>query len=87
MEHLVEKLKSDNKLFVHIRGHVCCGPGEKISTKRAKKVYNFLKGQGVPVERMSYKGYSNEVPLIWPEKTRDAEASNRRVDFILTRKD
>lgn len=83
MEHLVEILKKDTAIQIHIRGHVCCGPGNKISRKRAKNVYRFLKRNGIAKERITYKGYSNEIPLIFPEKTEEDEARNRRVDFIL----
>ena len=83
MEHLVEILKKDTAIQIHIRGHVCCGPGNKISRKRAKNVFRFLKRNGIAKERITYKGYSNEIPLIFPEKTEEDEARNRRVDFIL----
>ena len=86
MEYLVETLEKDTTLRIHIRGHVCCGPGEKISMKRARNVYRFLKKNGVSADRMSYKGYSNELPKAIPEKTAEDEARNRRVDFILYRK-
>lgn len=86
MEHLVETLKKDTMILIHIRGHVCCGPGIKISTRRARNVYRFLRRNGIPERRITYKGYSNEVPLAFPEKTKEDAARNRRVDFILTRR-
>ena len=86
MEYLVETLKKDTTVQIHIRGHVCCGPGNKISRKRAKNVYRFLKRNGISKERITYKGYSNEIPLVFPEKTEEDEARNRRVDFILYKK-
>lgn len=86
MEYLVETLEKDTTIHIHIRGHVCCGPGEKISMKRAKNVYRFLKKNGISPDRITYKGYSNELPKAFPEKTAEDEARNRRVDFILYRK-
>lgn len=86
LEYLVETLEKDPTLRIHIRGHVCCGPGEKTSLKRAKNVYRYLKRNGIAEERMTYKGYSNEIPKAFPEKTAEDEARNRRVDFILYRK-
>lgn len=86
LEHLVETLEKDTTIHIHIRGHVCCGPGVKISRKRAKNVYRFLKRNGIEPDRITFKGYSNEVPLIFPEKTEEDEARNRRVDFILFKK-
>ncbi len=85
LEHLVELLEKHPEWTVHIRGHVCCGPSEKISTKRAKKVYQFLLKYGIEEPRLSYKGYSDFMPLVFPEKTEEDEEMNRRVDFVIHR--
>ena len=86
LEHLIELLEKEPDLKVHIRGHVCCGPSERLSKKRARKVYRLLKRIGISKERMTYKGYSDTAPLVFPEKTEEDEAKNRRVDFILSKK-
>ena len=83
LSHLVELLNKDTTLRVHIRGHVCCGPGIKLSKKRAKKVYKYLLRSGICKTRLSYKGYSNTAPLIFPEKEEEDEMANRRVDFVI----
>jgi len=85
LEYLIELLCKNPTWTLHIRGHVCCGPSERISVKRAKKVYNFLKRSGIHESRLSYKGYSDQIPLAFPEKTEEDEAMNRRVDFIIRR--
>lgn len=85
LEHLYELATQDTSLYIHVRGHVCCGPAYRLSKKRAKKVYKYLKKLGVPKDRLSYKGYSDTAPLVFPEKTAEDEAKNRRVDFILYR--
>jgi outer membrane protein OmpA-like peptidoglycan-associated protein len=71
---------------IEIRGHVCCGPSEKISKKRAKNVYDYLLHLGVPEKQMSYRGYSDLMPFAFPEKTEEDENLNRRVDFLIHRK-
>lgn len=81
MMDFVAYLDSVKSVDVHIRGHVCCGPDKKLSRKRAKYVYKFLIAQGIDKKRLSYKGYSNEYPLIFPEKTEFDAFQNRRVDF------
>lgn len=86
LEHLVEMLKKDTSLQVHVRGHVCCGPSYRLSKKRACKVYRFLKNSGIHKDRLSFKGYSDSAPLAFPEETEEDEAKNRRVDFIITLK-
>lgn len=83
LEKLIEELQNDSKLNVHVRGHVCCSPGVRLSKKRARKVKRFLIKNGIDKQRVSFKGYSNEAPLAFPEKTDEDERRNRRVDFII----
>lgn len=85
LSYLADLLRKNPKWTLHIRGHVCCGPSEKISEKRARGVYNYLLGLGVPAERMTYKGYSDRMPLAFPEKKEEDENINRRVDFVIHR--
>ncbi|MFT5777346.1 MAG: hypothetical protein ACI837_000278 [Crocinitomicaceae bacterium] len=84
MEELVELLQENPTTKIHIRGHVCCGPNKRISRKRARKVYQFFLKNDIAAERLSYEGYSDEIPLAYPEKTEEDEIKNRRVDFLLT---
>ena len=81
----VDYLQRHPELYVHIRGHVCCRPGKRISRRRARNVYRYLKKQGVSKLRMTYAGYSDSVPLVFPERTDDDERRNRRVDFVLSK--
>lgn len=85
IEHLIETLQNEPNLSVHIRGHVCCGPSYRISKKRAQNIYKILKMAGINEARLSYKGYSDSLPLISPEESEEDEMANRRVDFIITR--
>lgn len=84
LQDMIIYLKENPEINVLIRGHVCCGPDKKLSTKRARKVYRFLKRNGIRKERLSFQGMSNNIPLRFPEKTEKDEAMNRRVDFVLT---
>lgn len=83
LEDLVKFLNTYEDFHIHIRGHVCCGPAERVSKKRAKSVYKYLLYSGINKERMSYKGYSDEIPAVWPEKTEEDAEANRRVDFVI----
>ncbi len=85
LEQLYNTLAKYPDLTVHIRGHVCCGNNMRISKKRAKVVYKYLKGRGISKKRMSYKGYSNTLPIVFPEQTAADRAANRRVDVIFGR--
>ncbi len=83
--YLVELMKKNEDWKLHIRGHVCCGPDQKLSDKRAKKVYKLLIKLGVNESRISYKGYSDSAPIVFPEKTEEDAQKNRRVDFMITK--
>lgn len=85
LDYLIESIQKNPSWTVHVRGHVCCGPSKKISKRRAKKVYRFLKKNGIPKMRLTYKGYSDSLPLAFPEKTSEDEQKNRRVDFIISK--
>jgi len=83
MEELVDILKANPLATIHIRGHVCCGPNKRISFKRARNVFKHLVREGISRTRISFAGYSDELPLAYPEKTEADEIKNRRVDFVL----
>ena len=83
---LAEALKTHPKIKIEVAGHVCCVADEFLSEQRAKKVYEFLVGHGVPKERMTYKGYSNTQPLV-PEISAENNQKNRRVEINITSRD
>lgn len=86
LDNFVEYFLEHPEITIHIRGHVCCRPGQRISRRRARNVYRFLKANGIDKSRMTYAGYSDTMPLASPERTEEDERVNRRVDFILTKK-
>jgi|GEM_PF-1003739 outer membrane protein OmpA-like peptidoglycan-associated protein len=83
LAEIAQSVAKDSSTHLHVRGHVCCGPSKRLSKRRAKKVYKYLIALGAPKDRMSWKGYSDTCPRAWPEKTREDEAANRRVDFVI----
>ena len=83
LDYLVEFVANNDSIHVHIRGHVCCGPSYRLSKRRARKTYRYLIRAGMDKARISYKGYSDERPIRWPEDTKDDEKANRRVDFVI----
>ena len=85
LETIVDYLLKNPEIYVHVRGHVCCRSGKRISRRRARNVYRFLKRQGISKHRMTHAGYSNTIPLAFPEKTDEDERRNRRVDFVLSK--
>ncbi len=77
-------LKKHPTVNAHIRGHVCCGRNKRISRNRAKAVYDFLLEEGISKERISFKGYSNDIPLVYPERSAKDRSLNRRVDVLFS---
>jgi len=82
-------LKADKKLKIQIEGHICClyeqegdttAGGYKLSVRRAKTVYEYLVDQGIPENRISYKGFSSWRRLR-KEVSAAEEDANRRVEI------
>lgn len=82
IDHLHHTMNKHPQLTAHIRGHVCCGNNKRVSKKRAKRVYKRLIYLGVDKERLSFYGYSNTLPLVFPERKEADRKINRRVDII-----
>jgi outer membrane protein OmpA-like peptidoglycan-associated protein len=82
--HLYRTLEKNKNLHVLIRGHVCCANKPFKARKRARIVYKYLVNSGIDKDRLSFKGYSNREPLVWPERTSADRQKNRRVDLIFS---
>ncbi len=54
----------------------------KISTRRAKSVYDWFVANGIDKARISYKGYGESQPK-YSNKTREGRAKNRRIELFL----
>lgn len=84
---LYKFLKNNPNLALEIGGHTNGLPPDdycdKLSTKRAKNVVYFLKGQGIDQDRIGYKGYGKRKP-IGDNKTKDGQRKNQRVEIIIT---
>ena len=81
---LKDTLVKNPSLAVEIRGHVCCEDQMKLSRQRAKTIYQYLIKEGINPKRLTYKGYSNYLPLVFPEIYEADREQNRRVDVIFT---
>jgi outer membrane protein OmpA-like peptidoglycan-associated protein len=55
----------------------------RLSTERARTVYEFLLGQGIAAGRMKYQGFGPENPVA-PNDTEANRSKNRRVEVVLT---
>jgi len=84
LDRLVALMKEYPNMKIEIGGHTdnkgSASYNKKLSTKRAKAIYDYLVSQGINRRRLSYKGYGETKPL----KSNDTEAgrkANRRVEF------
>lgn len=80
---LADYLHENPNYSIIIEGHVCCGPAERLSTKRARAVYKHLLKLEVNREQMSYIGKSFSEPIVKVEKNEQDKERNRRVEIEL----
>lgn len=56
-----------------------------LSENRSKAVFDYLVKRGIGIDRMSYKGFGESVP-IESNDTEDGRARNRRTEFVIIEK-
>ncbi|UOK43116.1 MULTISPECIES: OmpA family protein [Flavobacterium] len=92
LDKLLNELKNNPNFKFQIQGHVCCIDTEyfrdavdedtginNLSEARAKAIFAYLKANGIPEERMSYKGFGRDYPL-----EGEKERNNKRVEICIT---
>lgn len=83
---LVELLKNNPTLNVELGGHTDnVGSDEankKLSAERAKAVHDYLTANGIPVSRLTYRGYGETRPVATND-TPEGRAANRRVEMTI----
>lgn len=91
LKKIVLFLKSNPGMHVEIMGHVN-GPGapnkrkyRKLSSDRARAVYEYLKKNGVEADRLTHAGYGN-TQMVFTNPSGDAQSkANRRVELRVTK--
>ncbi len=86
LDELAAYLKEYPKTVIEIGGHTNTVPPEDycihLSTQRAKSVQEYLITQGVPANRLQYKGYGKSDPIIAYDKyNKEARLKNQRVEI------
>jgi outer membrane protein OmpA-like peptidoglycan-associated protein len=87
--NVVEFLRNNQKVKIMIKGYVNdpsgnnSGAAKKLSKERAEAVRDYLRDQGVSVNRMDYKGFGNENMLFPNPVNKQQEQANRRVEIEL----
>lgn len=87
LTHVAALMKENPTLKISIGGHTQMNDADpkfnkKLSTKRAKAVYDALVKMGVDKKRMTYVGYGHDKPL-YDVNSAWENAKNRRVDFTI----
>ncbi|MFT4754579.1 MAG: outer membrane protein OmpA-like peptidoglycan-associated protein [Salibacteraceae bacterium] len=90
LDKLVILLQSNPEMQIEIGGHTdnkgTAAYNQKLSESRAKSVYDYLLGQGIPENKISYKGYNFTVP-VESNETAEGRAKNRRTEFKIIKVD
>ena len=87
LDELIIYLKQNPELKIQINGHTDylgkAAYNQKLSEDRAKSVADYLISKGISKNRITSKGYGESQPID-PNEPEDAQAKNRRVEFILS---
>ena len=85
----IEFLKENPTVKVEIQGHTDnIGRDDDnllLSENRAKSVYDYVVSQGIPANRLRYKGYGESNPIA-DNNTAEGRAKNRRTVFLIYEK-
>ena len=85
----IEFLKENPTVKVEIQGHTDnIGRDDDnllLSENRARSVYEYVVSQGIPANRLRYKGYGESNPIA-SNSTEEGRAKNRRTVFLIYEK-
>ncbi|MDR1678229.1 MAG: OmpA family protein [Prevotellaceae bacterium] len=88
LKRVARFLRINSKVSVELAGHTDnVGSRDynmRLSQARAKEVADYLLKQGVPPERVSYKGYGPDQPIA-DNATDEGRAKNRRTEIVITK--
>ena len=83
MDNLLKFMQINNNLDIGIHGHTDnVGDQEEnllLSKNRAKEVWNYLRNNGIPIKRMTFKGFGESNPIA-KNSTTQGRQRNRRTE-------
>jgi outer membrane protein OmpA-like peptidoglycan-associated protein len=89
LNEFIAFLKENESMIIVIHGHTDNQGDEHhnltLSTDRAYSVMVYLQEKGIDKERMSFKGFGQEKPLV-PNSTVENRVKNRRTEFVILSK-
>ncbi len=94
IDRMIELFKEFTEYNINIKGHTDNIPiatrvfpsNWELSAIRATTVLKYLISQGISPQRLTATGYGKILPLV-PNTTADNRAMNRRVEFVLEKKE
>lgn len=90
LDKVLKFMQENTDIKIEISGHTdnvgTLKANTNLSSARAKAVVDYLSGHGIPVERMTYKGYAFSQPIA-PNNTANGRKLNRRVEFKILSKE
>ncbi len=88
LDELYEFLQENPAVVIEVGGHTNGIPShefcDNLSSLRAKSVAQYLVDLGLPVSRITYKGYGNRNPVA-SNSTPEGRAKNQRVEIKIVR--
>jgi outer membrane protein OmpA-like peptidoglycan-associated protein len=89
LQHLIRFMKENPSVSIEIGGHTDDVGDEKsnleLSENRARTVYDYLVSNSISVNKISYKGYGEGLPLN-DNSSEENRKNNRRTEFKITTK-
>jgi outer membrane protein OmpA-like peptidoglycan-associated protein len=89
LDRLVKILKDNPTIEIELRGHTdsrgSAAANLDLSEKRVLAVRQYLIGKGIPMKRISGKGFGGSMPIA-PSTTEENRQLNRRVEFKIVKK-
>ncbi|MGB5354288.1 MAG: OmpA family protein, partial [Woeseia sp.] len=87
MNDAAETLRRNPSITVEVAGHTdsdgAADYNESLSERRARSVRDYLAARGVPMNRMTVRGYGESAPIA-SNGTKEGKAMNRRVVLRIT---
>lgn len=85
LDEVADFLKYRTDVSVEIGGHTNASASrefaDKLSTMRAKAVYNYLRGMGVDTGQLEFRGYGKRRRKVPVERTLEDKKKNQRVEI------
>ena len=88
IQNVVRLLTENPTITIEIRGHTddtgTQQYNQSLSEKRAYSVYSAILKKGINKNRITYKGFGDQLPLKKSNDAIDNHQSNRRIEFYIT---